>query len=252
MKLRFSVMLKNLKELMDPRNFLCAPSEIALYMKDKAQFNREYRGNYPIRALPVLFERKKKSIFDPHYVYQAWWATRKIVAAPTAVDPHVDIASHVQFTAQLSAFCPVIQVEFRPPEIELTSYERLSGDIHRLPFRDSSVSSLTCLHVIEHLGLGRYGDPLDTDGCWKGLLELQRIAAPKGNLLLSVPVGRKALYFNGGYVFDAHDIPETLRDLDLLAFSYVNDDGRFVESGNLDETHDMVYALGLFHFRKPI
>ena len=251
MRLRFSVLLKNFKELLDPRNFLFAPFEIALYMKDRGRFRRGYRGNYPIRTLPVLFERKKKSIFDPHYVYQACWATQKIVTSPSA-GQHVDIASHVQFAAQLSAFCPVVQMEFRPPEIELASYERLSGDILRLPFRDSSVSSLTCLHVIEHLGLGRYGDPLDPDGCWKGMLELQRIAAPKGNLLLSVPVGRKALYFNVGYVFDAHDIPDTLRNLDLLAFSYVNDNGRFVESGNMDETNDMVYALGLFHFRKRI
>ena len=250
MRLRFSVLFKNFKELVDPRNLLWAPSEIALYMKDKKRFKREYRGNYPIRALPVLFERKKKSVFDPHYVYQAYWATHKIVkSAP--VEHHVDIASHVPFAAQLSAFCPVVQVEFRPPEIEIASYERLSGDILRLPFRDSSIPSLTCLHVIEHLGLGRYGDPLDPDGCWKGMLELQRIAAPKGNLLLSVPVGRPALFFNGGYVFRASDIPGALRGLDLEAFSYVNDDGRFVESGNLDETLDMVYALGLFHFRKP-
>jgi hypothetical protein len=64
MTLRFSVLLKNFKELADPRNLLFAPSEIAFYLKDKKQFKREYQGDYPIRTLPVLFERKKKSVFD--------------------------------------------------------------------------------------------------------------------------------------------------------------------------------------------
>jgi SAM-dependent methyltransferase len=250
MNLRRSVLLRNLKETLDPRNFFLAPLEIASFMRELKRFKRRYTGNYPIRLLPVLYERNKKSFFDPHYVYQAYWAAREITHWPPS-GQHVDISSHVPFAVQLSAVFPVIQLEFRPPQIEIASFQKISGDILQLPFRDGSLSSISCLHVVEHLGLGRYGDVLDPDGWWKGLGEIQRVLAPNGNLFLSVPVGCPALYFNGNYVFRAADIEGALRELGLISFAYVNDDGGFVESGKFHDTEKMSYALGLFHFRKP-
>src|SRR5205807_5995192 len=66
----------------------------------------------------------------------------------------------------------------------------LEGDILALPFRDQSVVSLSCLHVVEHVGLGRYGDGLNPEGTQQALAELQRVLAVEGNLFLSLPVGR--------------------------------------------------------------
>ena len=145
---------------------------------------------------------------------------------------------------QLSAYFPVTQLEFRSPEVQLSSFNRLSGSILSLPFQDASVRSVTCLHVIEHIGLGRYGDPLDNDGCWKALTELEQIIAPGGSLLLSVPVDKPAVYFNSGYVFEVSHIGETMKALDLVKFSYVDDDGRF------QDIVGMAYTPGLFHFKR--
>lgn len=250
MKLHFSAILKNLKELVDPRKFAITPLELICYFRDIRRFRRKYTGTYPIRVLPILFERTSRNSFDPHYVCQSYWATKRIVREKLPAH-HVDIASNVSFVAQLCALFPVIQMEFRPPQIRLSSYNRLSGNIITLPFSDESIQSVTCLHVIEHVGLGRYGDVLDGDGCWKGLLELERIIAPGGSLFLSVPVGRPAVYFNGNYVFKASDIVRALANLKLWEFSYVDDDGNFVEFGSLDDTSTMEYALGLFYFRRP-
>ncbi len=33
------------------------------------------------------------------------------------------------------------------------------------------------MHVVEHVGLGRYGDPLDPDGDLKAIAELKRVTA---------------------------------------------------------------------------
>ncbi|MBC8418623.1 MAG: DUF268 domain-containing protein [Desulfobacterales bacterium] len=249
MKIYFSVWLKNLKEFVDPRKLLLIPLELIYYIRDLRCFKKGYSGAYPIRRLPVLFEREAGSSFDPHYVYQAYWAADRIRRTNLS-GHHVDISSHVPFVAQLSAHFPLTQLEFRPPKLELPSFNRLSGSILKLPFQDASVHSVTCLHVVEHIGLGRYGDPIDGEGCWEALAELQRIVCPGGSLFLSVPVGKPAVYFNSGYVFDASQIREVMNALDLLEFSYVDDGGRFVEFGGFQDIAGMTYALGLFHFKR--
>ncbi len=249
MKLFFSVWLKNLKEMVDPRNLPVLPLELIHYARNRRLYRRQYTGGYPIKRLPVLFERGRRPFFDAHYVYQAYWATDRILRTnPSGF--HVDISSHIPFVAQLSAHLPVIQMEFNPPPVKLPSLKRLSGSLVSLPFQDGSVSSLTCLHVIEHVGLGRYGDPIDSDGCWKALRELERIVAPGGHCFLSLPVGKPAVYFNGSYVFRVSDIVGALDGLDLVEFSCVDDNGHFVEYNGFQNMADMAYALGLFHFRK--
>ena len=62
-------------------------------------------------------------------------------------------------------------------------------DLISLPFEDGSFHSLTCMHVVEHIGLGRYGDQVDPDGDLMAMKELERVTAKLGNLLFVVPVG---------------------------------------------------------------
>lgn len=253
MKMILSSILKNIKELADPRNLPFIFREIYLYLKELACFKRQYQGSYPIKIMPVFFEKSSFSIFDPHYVYQAYWATYQIINNKIKDQkPHVDISSNISFVAQLCALTRVIQLEYRPAKLTLSSYAKISGDILDLPFPDKSVSSLSCLHVIEHIGLGRYGDSIDANGCWKALSELERILAFGGRLYLSVPIGKPAVLFNGCYVFSAMDIVRALTCLDLIDFAYVNDDSVLVESGEPKDTGELEHGLGLFVFHKPI
>ena len=67
----------------------------------------------------------------------------------------------------LTTITDVTFIDIRPLELKLDRYTGKKGSIVALPFGDGSVSSLSCLHVVEHVGLGRYGDPIDPDGSKK-------------------------------------------------------------------------------------
>jgi SAM-dependent methyltransferase len=249
MKLLLSSISKNFKELIDPRKFPFVLSECIKYLKDYRKYRFEYQGNYPIKSVPILFDRIPVSPFDPHYVYQAYWATNRITQKRLP-EIHIDISSQVSYIAQLSALIPVAQVEFRPPNLRIESCNRISGDILNLPFADNKIMSLSCLHVIEHIGLGRYGDAINCDGCWKAFKEIKRVIARNGSLFLSVPVGKPTVYFNNCYVFNPIDVIEAFAGFEICEFSFIGDDGDFIEKGNINDTEKMEYALGLFHLKK--
>src|SRR5438093_844323 len=122
-------------------------------------------GAEPLRladTYPQLHDRSPTTPFDPHYFYGSGWAMRRILE----IRPwqHVDIGSHNLFANLLSAVVPVTFLDYRPLEATLGGLRCIAGSILELPFADDSVASLSCLHVAEHIGLGRYGDPLDPTG----------------------------------------------------------------------------------------
>ena len=117
-------------------------------------------------------------------------------------------------------------------------------------FATGSVPSLSSLHAIEHVGLGRYGDRVDPDGCFTAMRELARVLAPGGRLYLGTPIGRERLAFNSERVFDPRTIVETLSALRLVSFDAVDDDDRFVAGADPAAFARATYACGLFEFTK--
>src|SRR6266480_4445292 len=111
---------------------------------------------------PCLDDRTTTTTFDRHYVFHTAWAARCL----KTINPgfHVDISSSLFFSSIASAFVPINFYDFRPAELNLSQLQSRHADILHLPFADASVSSLSCMHVVEHIGLGRYGDPFDPDG----------------------------------------------------------------------------------------
>jgi predicted SAM-dependent methyltransferase len=116
---------------------------------------------------------------------------------------------------------------------------------------DRSLSSVSCLHVIEHIGLGRYGDALDPAGTRKATRELARVLGPGGNLFLAAPVGKPRLCFNAHRIHSAQEIPEMVPELELVEFSGVHDGGRYVEQVELSAFQNSEYACGFFWFQRP-
>src|SRR5262249_33464016 len=136
---------------------------------------------------PQLLDRTRTTPFDPGYTYQDAWAARQIYR--NRPGRHVDVGSRITFVAGIAAFVPVTFIDIRPPDLAIPGLESLPGNILGLPFDDRSLESVSCLHVAEHIGLGRYGDDLDPRGTVKAAAELQRILGPGGHLYFSLPVG---------------------------------------------------------------
>ena len=197
---------------------------------------------------PCLFDRISDTPTDPHYFYQAAWATRQVVEAHA--QRHVDIGSDVRFVGMLSQVVPLTFVDIRPLRMQLPDLECRAGTVLDLPYADATVSSLSCLHVIEHIGLGRYGDPLDAHGSLKAARELARVLACGGRLYVSVPVGRERVCYNAHRVFAPGHFVQYFPGLTLLEFSYVGDDGELYRQVNPEAAANADYACGLYVFTR--
>jgi hypothetical protein len=220
------------------------------YLRDWLLFRRK-SGTWSVKAVdsyPCLADRLPKTPFDPHYFYQGNWLARRLAEAKPR--QHVDIGSSVLTIGVLSAHVPTFFVDYRPLVARQSGLACVAGDINRLPFANRSVSSLSCLHVIEHIGLGRYGDPINAEGALGAAEELQRVVDVSGRLYLSTPIGRERVCFNAHRVFAPATIPSLFAQLQLVNFSYVSDDGILHENVSPSQVPQLEYGCGLFEFRR--
>ena len=197
---------------------------------------------------PCLMDRVSHTPFDPHYFYQAAWLARNLAKANPPL--HVDVGSDIGMLGVFSAYVPLLFVDYRPLRVHQEGLTPIAGDITRLPFADDSVSSLSCLHVIEHIGLGRYGDPIDPSGHRAGLRELERVLAPGGRLYLTTPVGRERVYFNAHRIFATRTIVDALSNLKVVRFGLVDDQGHYADECEFSHADDLSYGCGLFVMTK--
>lgn len=189
--------------------------------------------------------------FDAHYVYHTAWAARAVAAMKPS--KHIDISSYTYFATLVSAFVPVEFYDYRPADVRLPNLTCGAADLCDLPFENRSVASLSCMHTIEHIGLGRYGDPLDAQGDRRALAELQRVVAPGGSLLVVVPVGRPRIQFNAHRIYDPAMIRAALSELTLKTWSMLPDESAqgLIENPQPDYVRQQKYACGCFWFQRP-
>jgi SAM-dependent methyltransferase len=228
------------------RRAVSSPSGAARWLRDRSAY-AALPGAEPLRwrdSFPKLTDRLATSPFDPHYFHQDTWAARRI--AELRPSRHVDVGSRVDLVGFLTAVCPVTFVDIRPLEVDIEDLESVAGSVLALPFGDESLESVSCLHVAEHIGLGRYGDPLDPAGTRKAAAELARVLAPGGRLLFSLPVGRPRVEFNAHRVHDPREVATWFSQFELIEFAGVDDDGVFRRHRALEELVDANYACGMF------
>ena len=221
-----------------------------------AGFAREFRSFRRLNAgtpfalrgsdiLPCLSDRTTTTPVEPTYFLQdAWFARRMAEQRPLS---HVDVGSSAKSMALIAQFVPVTLVDIRPVEIELERFSFLAGSILALPFADGSQLSLSSLCVIEHIGLGRYGDPFDARGSEKAAAELCRVLARGGQLYVTVPVDAVCrIYFNAHRAFTRDYLLSLFPGLELVAESYIY--GRAYAPAYAPERG---FGTGLYHFRRP-
>jgi len=217
------------------------------------ELSRRGDPRFPIRdedRYPCLDDATATTAFDQHYVYHTAWAAR--VLAKTRPLVHVDIGSYLYFATVVSAFVPVRFYDYRPARVELQGLETGFADLLGLPFGDGSVASLSCMHVVEHIGLGRYGDPLDPDGDLKAMGELTRVLAPGGNLLFVVPVGEPRVMFNAHRIYAYEQVINAFPRLALEAFALIPELGpdNLVFGASPERVARERYGCGCFLFKR--
>ena len=225
-----------------------------------AAYRRYWRGRREFQKLGgvAAFDELCPIFFDDdpatqsggsQYFYQDVWALNRLTASRPAI--HHDVGSRLDgFVGQATSICPVVFWDIRPPKLALPRLEYRRGSILALPVADQSVESLSCLHTAEHIGLGRYGDPLDPEGTAKALRELARVLAPGGQLLFSMPIGRERVCFNAQRIWHPERPLETLRELALLEFAAITDQDEFVTGIEPRTMANAKCACGLYRLTR--
>ncbi|MEJ2672824.1 MAG: DUF268 domain-containing protein [Deltaproteobacteria bacterium] len=153
--------------------------------------------------------------------------------------------------AHILPFCEVIYVDIRPLNQDIEGFVFKQGSILNLPFDDNSIPSLSCLHVIEHIGLGRYGDPVEPDGYLQAARELVRVLQPGGIMLLGIPVGKERLCFDAHRIFDPQTVVKIFQPLVLEELRFIDDNGNMCsQDTTFQEAQEFRYGCGLFLFYK--
>lgn len=238
------------------RHFLSRPADTLWYLRNYREWQRRAPAVWKASIGEIKTYLKDRheaggSAQGHYFLQDVWGAQRVFHLAPAE---HVDVGSRVDgFVAHVVSFCPVKYVDIRAIETGVPGLAGIMGSVCELPFPDRSVPSLSCLHVIEHVGLGRYGDPLDPDGWLTGLKELQRVLKPGGQLLIGTPCGRQRVVFHAHRVFSPRMIVEAMPELELKEFSLIADGNAtaWQENVDLSAADDLEYGCGLFVFTRP-
>lgn len=225
------------------------------YVRDWRTYNRKLGRSSRFRArlsdmLPYLMDRYQDAgVARGHYFHQDLWVAKEIFHKNPA--EHWDIGSRIDgFIAHLLVYRDVHVVDIRKLDCNVPGLTFHRGDLTALDIRANSIPSLSCLHAMEHVGLGRYGDKVDPDGCFQGMKELARILAPGGRLYFSVPIGRERAEFNAHRIFDPESVLECFPSLTLVHFAAINDLGELVDPANWRDYRTANLACGLFVFSK--
>ena len=226
----------------------------ARFKRDFAEFSTRADGRFALeweRRQPCLNDATLSEGFDAHYIFHTAWAARRVAQLRPA--KHIDIASSLYFCSLVSAFVPFEYFDYRPPTIGVSNLTCGRADLTALTFADCSVESLSCMHVVEHVGLGRYGEPIDPGGDLRAMRELQRVLAPGGSLLFVVPVGKPRILFNAHRIYSHAQVVAGFPELRLAQFALVPDFPRveLVENALAELADEQTYGCGCFHFVRP-
>jgi SAM-dependent methyltransferase len=197
---------------------------------------------------PCLADKLSKTPFDHHYIYHPAWAAR--ILAKTKPEYHVDFSSILSFASIVSAFIPIKFYDYRPANLQLSNWQSGFADLNNLQFETDSQPSVSCMHTVEHIGLGRYGDVLDIEGDLKAIAELKRIVQPGGDLLFVTPVGRSRIEFNAHRIYSYEQIINYFSPFKLVEFSLIPDTGGLINGANPALVKQQEYGCGCFWFKK--
>lgn len=243
----------------DPRILLRSLRGLPTYFRDRAAFRKAYTGQ--MKFMPCLHDRYEEGgATKSEYFWQDLLVARAVHEARPV--KHVDIGSRVDgFVAHIASFreCEVFDV--RPisttvPGVVFRQADLMCPNSMLLTAGGGYCDSLSCLHALEHFGLGRYGDPINPLGYQRGLANMAKLLQSGGTFYLSTPIGQERVEFNANWVFDPRSIVScaTESGLKLKKLTVITAANGPQETGIDAESLAALaldkYQLGLFIFTK--
>jgi SAM-dependent methyltransferase len=227
----------------DPLRLVRSFRGIPRYVQDYRTIRRQltagtgsFRLGYPLPCLADRFEPNGTA--SGHYFHQDLFVAQQVFNRNP--ERHVDVGSRIDgFVAHVAAFRQIEAIDIRKQESKTSGILFVQADMMgSLPEQLLGYcDSLSCLHALEHFGLGRYGDSIDVEGHLRGLSNLALILRPGGRLYLSVPIGPQRIEFNGQRVFAVSHLFDLIRkDFEVEQFSFVDDQGDLHQRVQLDDS----------------
>ena len=192
-----------------------------------------------------------------HYFHQDLLVARRIYLNSPIT--HVDVGSRIDgFVAHVASFRPIEVLDIRPLSNNINNIKFMQADLMS-PIDEKLVDycdSLSCLHALEHFGLGRYGDPVNYDGYLLGLDNLWKILKKGGKFYFSVPIGSQRIEFNAHRIFSVSFLIDYFfNKYDIKQFSLVDDWGDLHENisildDNAKNNFNCTHGCGIFEMIK--
>ena len=176
--------IDTIREILGEKNFgnYCGEFGIvehSFFMKDVEEYRKlNKRKNFEIQEQymwPVIEDRYLAAGAIGNYFWQDLWAARLIIKSK--VKAHFDIGSRLDgFIAHLLAVnIQVTMIDVREFPGEVEGLSAIVDDATSLSqIQDDSIESMSALCSLEHFGLGRYGDTVDPEACFKCFDNIQR------------------------------------------------------------------------------
>jgi len=237
------------------RSWLVGPQRQAIrrFQRDEKEWRR--LGGEIHKLYPVLTDFDDAAGNNSgHYLHQDLLVASMI--HNDAPERHIDVGSRIDgFVAHVASFREIEVLDIRPLE------KSVHENIHFLQMdltsdtKEGITDSLSCLHAVEHFGLGRYSDPISVDGHINGITNMISMLKTGGTFYISFPIGKKnQVQFNAHRIFDPHmilNIPEVREQLELVRFDFVDDEGELHLDKNVDDAVGRFnFGCGIYSFRK--
>ncbi len=223
------------------------------YIKDKRNWLKQ--GGKITKNKMILFDYcDSAGSYKGHYFHQDLLVAKFIYEQHPK--RHIDIGSRIDgFIAHVASFRKIEVIDIRP--LSKSRHENIKfRQLDFMSLQDlGKVDSVSCLHAIEHFGLGRYTDAIDINGHNKGITNLVKLVSNGGRLYISFPIGqRDEVHFNAHRVFNAKTIfdhPSIKKFMKLIRFDYVDDDGDLHLNESIDNINpDLKFGCGIYTFKK--
>lgn len=223
------------------------------YFADRRAFRR--RGGLIGITFPVLSDYADQAgVMTGHYFHQDLIVAQSVFSRNPK--RHVDVGSRIDgFVAHVASFRTIEIADIRNLKSSSRNISFIQADLMAGGLPVGKTDSLSCLHTLEHFGLGRYGDPIDPEGHLKGFKNLISMVESGGVFYLSFPISSiERVEFNAHRVFHPESVlnwPGS-EDLRLSRFDFVNDSGQLVEDSAVSHavSLNLEYGCGIYTFEK--